>query len=783
MNDPLLRPPRPTAFSSKEEEAGADASERDVSSSTHASRDHLRKDLQRRKSVLTREEHQYLENLCIEGDEIEVQLALETLMDDSLFFDPDSALKDESDRGWSTAQGIQIGSEQSESFTNEGNESDGNLCVIERSNNDCSASSPSRSSTRTETLGSEKRQEHLKNRRNSLMLGQVWKTHEGGLAVSNKSSRRSLLIRQQSLSSSSGRLDLYSRPEIDHIFRGPSKALMDDVQSDNNRRPQPLSFLRNGASRRSSLRGEIALRPPRPSFRRMGSEGSRKSVSFKDLLPMRSPAQHVMSDGDIGATDSIMSPRELLHAHPVRSSSFSTLPSLHLAGPIHSSQSSVTSWTGSLNCNDRREGRDSSESEEKKTDAGAVWISSVPTKVEVFKQEDNYNIKAATKLLSHDNDLARPVLMRRASRSVYEGEGIEVADFEATATRSGKESLTTFGGDDLTLRTSLSFDETMSYGRLSSIFRRKIGRSLSDENLTGIYLGGARLLMHEASSLKEVKLQSDDDSWDEPSLGYYDPWKVIEDEYENGYGGGGTLPFVILGTSADDVDAHPHVLSPPLMESLQSFMPQCVSAANYWMKYSLVRDGASLHAFLQYARGASYSVLAIETVDGEVFGCFTSEPWRKNWNYFGGGESFLWRMRHSRKEKHYSIIDQARVESEIDVYPYTGQNNCIQLCTHDRIAVGAGGDNSVQSSLEPLPLLEKVKDFEYGFGLALESDMLHGTTSPSITFGNPSLSIEHSDGSQFEIINLELWTMTPCMRLEDAEKLELGMLFLKKHGS
>jgi len=30
-------------------------------------------------------------------------------------------------------------------------------------------------------------------------------------------------------------------------------------------------------------------------------------------------------------------------------------------------------------------------------------------------------------------------------------------------------------------------------------------------------------------------------------------------------------------------------------------------------------------------------------------------------------------------------------------------------------------------------------------------------------------------------MNLELWTLTPCDRLEDAEKLELGKLFLEKH--
>jgi len=37
------------------------------------------------------------------------------------------------------------------------------------------------------------------------------------------------------------------------------------------------------------------------------------------------------------------------------------------------------------------------------------------------------------------------------------------------------------------------------------------------------------------------------------------------------------------------------------------------------------------------------------------------------------------------------------------------------------------------------------------------------------------------NGKTFEIMNLELWTLTPCDRLEDAEKLEIGKLFLEKH--
>jgi TLD len=246
------------------------------------------------------------------------------------------------------------------------------------------------------------------------------------------------------------------------------------------------------------------------------------------------------------------------------------------------------------------------------------------------------------------------------------------------------------------------------------------------------------------------------------------------------------LPFRILGTSADDIDSHPHVLSPPLMESLQAFMPMSKTSDNYWMKYSMVRDGASIHTLLQHARGAKYSVLAIETVDGEVMGSFTNEPWRKTWSYFGGGESFLWRMRHSRKSKCNSIIDVAHLESEIDVYPYTGENHCVQFCTSRKIAVG-GGSPDQSKSTDSLPVApedgqEGVRQHDWGYGISLQSDLMHGSSSPCVTFGSPSLSKLHSDGSLFEIINIELWTMTPCYTEADAQKLELGHMFLEQQS-
>ena len=296
--------------------------------------------------------------------------------------------------------------------------------------------------------------------------------------------------------------------------------------------------------------------------------------------------------------------------------------------------------------------------------------------------------------------------------------------------------------------------------------------------------------------------EGDEEEWDlhsEPDK--HDAWNVLHDEYAFGYS---TIPFQILGTSADDVDSHPHVLSPPLMEGLQSFFPYTVSEDNFWMKFSLARDGASLHTLLQSVRGAKHTVIAIETVEGEVFGSFTSAPWRKNWNYFGSGEAFLWRMRRDRNAQCNSVIDQAQLETELDVFPWTGENDFVQLAISNKIAIGGGseeencsrsssGDGGFEKMIgassfekensEALRAQSTSWDMNglppFGFGLAIDKCLLKGTSNPCLTFGSPALSHKHADSSPFEILNLEVWTLTPCTTLEDAEKLELSKLFLE----
>jgi len=477
-------------------------------------------------------------------------------------------------------------------------------------------------------------------------------------------------------------------------------------------------------------------------------------------------------------------------AHAIRSESISSLlssapslPSLRLGLAIRSAslaanQTDITSWEES----DLEESFDRNDP--------AAWESPFAPK----------------------KDLEHHVILREASSNIYQGEGIEVEnepsvesvekarryrsllsrDYSVNSFRSRQSS------SDLPIK---SLDDSfivrnVDFNRHSS----EILRSLSNEDLYSSHnvqtINGSSK-NYDASSMASICNNIDDLGLedDNESVSYIVPnaWSVLSDEYALGYGAGDTISFRILGTSADDSSCHPHVLSPPLMESLQNFLPVGASEQNFWLKYSLVRDGASLVSLLRQIRGAKNTLLAIETVDGEVFGSFTSSPWRKNWNYYGNGECFLWRMRRTRSDKdlQHSIIDQAKLESELDVYYWTGRNELVQYCTTDMIALGGGAlsDDAIVPSAteEERDSPEKTPSFpntaQGGFGLAIDSDLFRATSSSCATFQNPPLSQIHADGTPFEILNLEVWTLTPTHDVESAENLEMKTLFLDAYSA
>jgi hypothetical protein len=253
----------------------------------------------------------------------------------------------------------------------------------------------------------------------------------------------------------------------------------------------------------------------------------------------------------------------------------------------------------------------------------------------------------------------------------------------------------------------------------------------------------------------------------------------------------------VLGTSCKDASASPHVLDVNIIDHIQEHLPYCKRGELLWLKYSLIRDGASMETMLNKTKRSQYTILAAETQEGEVFGAFVSAPWRLKSDFYGTPESFLWRLKRRRSAKNLQKSKNQLYSNELEVFRYAGHNSYIQFSNRNRIAVGGGSitsapativddptsssssSSSSHSSSSNNPPFKKPTFTDWGFGLAFESNLQSGSSAPCVTFQSPSLSRKHSDGSSFEITNLEVWSLTPCLSVKDAERMEIGKMYME----
>jgi len=266
---------------------------------------------------------------------------------------------------------------------------------------------------------------------------------------------------------------------------------------------------------------------------------------------------------------------------------------------------------------------------------------------------------------------------------------------------------------------------------------------------------------------KEVDSDDEDTIYDDRDIYFDDHLRCSED----------TVP-TILGASEIDLRDGNYILTRPLMQELRSHMPYCTRQDNFLLKYSLVRDGASLSTLLSKVYHSTRTVIAIETLDGDVFGAFTSSPWRNYGSqYYGSGESFLWRRSQDDEEG-------------TDVFPWAcGGYHKIQMVNSERLVIGGHEDKSDEEQLmivENMSCVSSNSSGNLGFGIALNSDLSRGSTSCCMTFLSPCLlSAESLAGKQtgvFYVANIEVWAMTSTDCVVQAERLERARSFIYEHA-
>jgi len=279
------------------------------------------------------------------------------------------------------------------------------------------------------------------------------------------------------------------------------------------------------------------------------------------------------------------------------------------------------------------------------------------------------------------------------------------------------------------------------------------------------------------------------------------------------------------------------ILSSSMMDALRPYLPYSIQDNNFWLKYSMIRDGANIRALLQNSQSSKRTILAIETMEGDIIGAFTSSPWRTARGFFGSCEAFVWRLSPSESssdKSHHSsssvsdisgtavhdddnsVIENECNNSNIEVFHWSGKNCNIQALVNENrqliIGGGATDDDNDYSSLitgigssfggstfissnltDSVNEDEEDNNNEYedgGCSLIINNDMTSGSSSDCATFASPSLietktlstastvsSRTNSTCNEFQIANIEIWSFTPFDTVDEAQKLENGMQF------
>ncbi|XP_069014384.1 nuclear receptor coactivator 7 [Embiotoca jacksoni] len=175
----------------------------------------------------------------------------------------------------------------------------------------------------------------------------------------------------------------------------------------------------------------------------------------------------------------------------------------------------------------------------------------------------------------------------------------------------------------------------------------------------------------------------------------------------------GDLSVEALPMLSDSSD----VMQDTHIEKLACRLPARVQGYHWRLAYSTVKHGTSLKTlYRNLADVDSPVLLVIKDMDNQVFGAFSTHPFRVSEHCYGTGETFL-----------YCFCP------EIKVYRWTGENSYFVKGNTDSLQMGGGGGQ---------------------LGLWLDAELYRGTTTKCATFNNQPLSSQQD----FNIHSLEVWT-------------------------
>ncbi|KAJ8354092.1 hypothetical protein SKAU_G00216590 [Synaphobranchus kaupii] len=161
---------------------------------------------------------------------------------------------------------------------------------------------------------------------------------------------------------------------------------------------------------------------------------------------------------------------------------------------------------------------------------------------------------------------------------------------------------------------------------------------------------------------------------------------------------------------------HSELLEDAHIQRLDGHLPARTQGYPWRLVYSTAVHGTSLKTlYRNLAHIDSPVLLVIKDMDKQVFGAFSSHPFRVSDRCYGTGETFLYSFR-----------------PELQVFRWSHKNSYFVRGHTDSLQMGGGGGH---------------------FGLWLDADLFHGCSLACDTFHNQPLSMKQD----FIIQDLEVW--------------------------
>jgi hypothetical protein len=154
------------------------------------------------------------------------------------------------------------------------------------------------------------------------------------------------------------------------------------------------------------------------------------------------------------------------------------------------------------------------------------------------------------------------------------------------------------------------------------------------------------------------------------------------------------------------------ILPLPLLNQLRAKLPPVFRHRRLKVLYSLLRDGASRHAFYSKACHAGPVILLVQTSKFEVLGAFISQPLKKTPHaYVGDCDTFVfrihdqdnnnvlpfWNNRNHKDDAFSDSEDEDDFFSHLDLQVFKcangAENRCFLHLADDFLSIGGGGKN------------------------------------------------------------------------------------------